>query len=868
MSAAAPWSVKGIDPKAREVAKDLARRSGMTLGEWLNRVILEDDVPEEVSSQAQFPERPAPRPLQSVPAAVPADAVGRIARALDRLTDRIEASETRTGLAISSVEHSVREAVARIDTAERAQGLPRPATPALQAVPAEPPAGPRSRDALRRLDARARDIEPPAEAPDLEQLGRRLAEAEARTADALDSLQTTLAGLDRRLAQVETLPVDLDNRMQALGAELAGQVDAAREAFAERLAELGAGPTEDRLAELARHVEAAEQRSGRAVEVMGREVLLLAQALGRRVESSEQRSATAIGQVSGEVTRIAGMVESRLGQAEQVQADALEKLGAEMGRITDRLTERLLNSERRAAQAIDDVGEQMGRVSERFERRQERASADLAECIRQSEARTAELLAQGRREIDDRLLALGPAAAGLAPLRENPAPTPPAFEPAYQVSSPAVAEATISPAPGSLDAPAVETETSASACESPIDPPPLFAAFAPDLPEFDDAQAFAPIPEPADEPSATLLAPLPEEPSAEIPLSTRQVIDQARAAARAAQGSWTGEAAKPSATTARRGLFGAFRAHRRAQSTLQTALMVAGGAAFLSVGAAGVVLLEGPRHDTSPPVATPRAAVALAPQVSLAQPAALDPGQAELSGRYAGVLSDLQAARPGALAALKSIAEAGYAPAQLFLAKLYEKGEAGVAVNPAEARRWVARAADAGDASAMHQLAVYDFRGEGGPENLRSAATWFRKAAERGVVDSQYNLALLYRSGSGVERNLAEAYRWFSVAAANGDIPSRAAAEALRAQLTPAETAGADKAAAAVLPQAIPSETAALVRGAQRNLGQLGYFKGSPDGVASPGFKVAVAAYQRDHGLAATGMLDPTTSARLSATRP
>jgi localization factor PodJL len=168
----------------------------------------------------------------------------------------------------------------------------------------------------------------------------------------------------------------------------------------------------------------------------------------------------------------------------------------------------------------------------------------------------------------------------------------------------------------------------------------------------------------------------------------------------------------------------------------------------------------------------------------------------------------------------------------------------------------------------MHQLAVYDFRGEGGPENLRSAATWFRKAAERGVVDSQYNLALLYRSGSGVERNLAEAYRWFSVAAANGDIPSRAAAEALRAQLTPAETAGADKAAAAVLPQAIPSETAALVRGAQRNLGQLGYFKGSPDGVASPGFKVAVAAYQRDHGLAATGMLDPTTSARLSATRP
>ncbi len=41
MTAAGPWSVKGIDPKAREVAKDLARRSGMTLGEWLNQMIIE-----------------------------------------------------------------------------------------------------------------------------------------------------------------------------------------------------------------------------------------------------------------------------------------------------------------------------------------------------------------------------------------------------------------------------------------------------------------------------------------------------------------------------------------------------------------------------------------------------------------------------------------------------------------------------------------------------------------------------------------------------------------------------------------------------------------------------------------------------------
>jgi localization factor PodJL len=35
-----PWSVKGIDAETREAAKEAARRAGMTLGEWLNAVIL------------------------------------------------------------------------------------------------------------------------------------------------------------------------------------------------------------------------------------------------------------------------------------------------------------------------------------------------------------------------------------------------------------------------------------------------------------------------------------------------------------------------------------------------------------------------------------------------------------------------------------------------------------------------------------------------------------------------------------------------------------------------------------------------------------------------------------------------------------
>jgi len=36
-----PWSVKGIEPEVREAVKEAARRSGMTLGDWLNSVILD-----------------------------------------------------------------------------------------------------------------------------------------------------------------------------------------------------------------------------------------------------------------------------------------------------------------------------------------------------------------------------------------------------------------------------------------------------------------------------------------------------------------------------------------------------------------------------------------------------------------------------------------------------------------------------------------------------------------------------------------------------------------------------------------------------------------------------------------------------------
>ena len=51
MNKAAPWSIKGVDFDVREAAKEAARRDGVTLGEWMNRAIV--DRAAELGANAQ-----------------------------------------------------------------------------------------------------------------------------------------------------------------------------------------------------------------------------------------------------------------------------------------------------------------------------------------------------------------------------------------------------------------------------------------------------------------------------------------------------------------------------------------------------------------------------------------------------------------------------------------------------------------------------------------------------------------------------------------------------------------------------------------------------------------------------------------------
>jgi len=173
MSANAPWSVKGIDARAREVAKDLARRSGMTLGEWLNQMILEgEDVGALISREksrayphahnepetgGRMAQRHTGAPRQkpgkaaapysrdvssrdlrrgSIFDAPPAyddgytaeearyeaasSDLGRVARALESLGARMENSEARSASAVRGVSQAVESVLSRLERSEAA----------------------------------------------------------------------------------------------------------------------------------------------------------------------------------------------------------------------------------------------------------------------------------------------------------------------------------------------------------------------------------------------------------------------------------------------------------------------------------------------------------------------------------------------------------------------------------------------------------------------------------------------------------------------------------------------------------------------------------------------------------------------------
>ncbi|HEY1072700.1 hypothetical protein [Brevundimonas sp.] len=908
MSAAAPWSVKGIDPKAREIAKDLARRSGMTLGEWLNSMIM--DEPDEDEGVTPLPRRtPIPDPYDRRSRSrrlddaygYDDDRASRMGASLEVIAERLEGVERRSTLAIQGVDQAVAGLVRRMEKqdevglgyARRIDDIAdelREGHKRLRRFEQE--AGPRTEEGFARLDAalgavssRLFDLDerqrtaigdlrermeavekaagPGPGADVLAQVGARLDEAQERTSEALKGLERSFAALDLRLrdaeGRIEPEHAREAARFEKLAETLTRQVEGSR---VEMMRRLDVAETEGRvdrieraLAAVGDQTRAAEQRSADAVEAMGREVLRIAQNLNARVEKVEAGGAAdqvaALGRELNEkldrdMGRYAQAMDQRLTRSDDQHALALERLGGEITRISDRLSERIAQSERRSAQALDDIGRRLAENTDKIEQRYDRASGDLAERMRQSEERTARLLAEARESMEQRGTRAGRRETPL----ESPEPTPwsPAESPSGDWRAAAFADpvedwsddtlggaldAAPFPAPPASDsepafADPLEVEPAALAPFGSNPEPARFGSISVDLalevePAFDDFGG-ADVSDVLDEPTVGGLPPLVDAPaddggfSAENDFIDPAALQAGAAAGRAASTRDTLDAARAALTPAAdepRQAFG-LKMKRGGKSKLQerldkqasregstirktlgasavAALVMGGGYASLQLAeGSGLILpdmaaLTGGAGAAATPSTAPLAAVALdaAPTDAVPSP---DVAATEGAALFARAVQLLDNGDDSGLEALKRAADLGHAGAQLRLAGLYQDGGAGLAPDPVEARTWARRAAEGGEARAMHYYAMQLYDGEGGARNRVEALTWLKKAAEAGRVDSQYNVARLYEQGDeGVAPNATEAFKWYMIAARRGDQQALAAVQRLT-PLTSAET--------------------------------------------------------------------------------
>lgn len=125
------------------------------------------------------------------------------------------------------------------------------------------------------------------------------------------------------------------------------------------------------------------------------------------------------------------------------------------------------------------------------------------------------------------------------------------------------------------------------------------------------------------------------------------------------------------------------------------------------------------------------------------------------------------------------LAEDGDAAAQFAVGQKFSFGE-GVGCDPASAASWYERAAAAGNADAMVNLAGLYRNGRGVARDPAKAVVWLERAVEQDGLFAAFELGQMYAAGEGVSKNCDRAEHLFRTALANGHPEARKALRLLR----------------------------------------------------------------------------------------
>lgn len=363
MKSGVPWSVKGVEPDAREAAKAKARRAGLTLGAWLNQVIRE-------SGGVELQEHDIQRWVGDVDDTepVPFAELGQIA-------SRIETLEQRQIEANREIEQALETLAVRIG---------RNST-----KPAEPDKGLLERLAKLEAEGQKRFERLSRE---MGMLANRYSDMETRQDLGRQDLEEALDRLTRRAPQIDPAAITklqssiggMESRLDAVARDARSAATTFEHALRAVMERVVTG--ERRQQEQARNFE-------RALEGLSGQV----QAAVEREDSGQTEAIQALEHAVGEITEHFEVIEKRRERASRAVEDAIKNL-----------TERLGESDRRQSEQLHaplaTLDRTVQRMTQRLEEQDNRAQGAISAFdrrIKESDSKIQSALVDLARQFQD-----------------------------------------------------------------------------------------------------------------------------------------------------------------------------------------------------------------------------------------------------------------------------------------------------------------------------------------------------------------------------------------------------------------------------------------------------------------------------------
>lgn len=350
MKPGVPWSVKGIEPEAREAAKIAARREGKTLGQWLNEKIIHASDDEDAEFAADMSARPPASPsVNTMPQQALQIDFSPVTDALRDLVHRLERSERRSENALTGLDETLADMATRLERTERIArepGVPGASTGLDTTLSDLRDRLEKSERGLERAEHLNTDAMRTVERG-LRAISTRLEETERRADEASKQAQSATTETPETVRNLQSTLGDLTRRLTT--AESAA--DTAREQATQAMATLSArgGANDDSVAALERaignvvdHIEASDTRTAKALSGLREDLEKLEKAasdtkpsVGVEAIQTLEGTIAALQQNLTEVSGRIGQVETSTQRDVDQIAGAIDNMGTRLDTVRD-----------------------------------------------------------------------------------------------------------------------------------------------------------------------------------------------------------------------------------------------------------------------------------------------------------------------------------------------------------------------------------------------------------------------------------------------------------------------------------------------------------------------------------------------------